>query len=452
MKNNANDEYLEITNWKAIRDKVSETNAELANIIDEFNPNEKYPLIKVKYPYGARIRHNGGLHLPISKLKTCSLSNYQNMQIQKYLSYSSSPIGLILNKAVEVYTEMPEGRVIPFKLFRKGVCFGVWEIMPINPIMLRQGWDWNISSGSRTIFMLPKISDAVSHQRLKHDFGIQAHLPNTIFEHQSIFKEITASKKSITSWDCDILFFTGKWFEAHPKNNGWTKLKEYWAKEAWQQMLYWSNHIYLDYTWEKFVNELIYRKIILKRYLLDTLKHIIFIGCGTIPGFRLADTNDEVAPISTIQKAYVTSYDLKNYAPLIMHADMLSAYKEPNCLYYSLQAPTLPVKPPEWKENPSAMKVLRELNIYIEVFKNVFNKFDSVKINNVLDFMDNIDFSFFHSDADKYQIVKSTSILCNQDKIFLEQLKKFPKKKFSESSPFLRGCIKVYKKTKTEII
>ncbi len=433
---------IEITNWQSVRDYVYKVNKPLAIIIDEFNPNTNYPLIRVRYPYGFLIRQNGKLQLPKSMETYCDLSHHPDRNMQKYLSYSPSPIGLVLNKVVEVYIEMPEGRTIPFKLFNPGVCFGVWEILPTSPIMLRQGWEWSISSGARTIFMLPKIADAISHSRLQHAFNLKSHLPNSLFEEHKIFKEITCSKQNNAGWYTEVLFFTHKWLEEHPKNIGWIKLKEYWAKEAWQQMLYWSNRIYLDYNWEKFTTELIYRKIVLKPYLLDTLRHLIAIGCNTIPGFKLADRDNTVAPITHIQDAYLNIYDLKSYAPIMMYADMLLSNNDTNT-YYSLQAPTLPVKPPEWKEIPSAMKSLRELKTYIDIFIQIFSEWPRTNISQVIDFIDNIKFSYFHSDSDKYNIIQTTKTLFQKDKTFAEQMKFFPTKIFPETSPFLRGCIKV---------
>ena len=50
--------------WKEIRDKVAKVNAALANIIDQIDPDSRFPLYSVCYPYGSTIVEEGVFYLP----------------------------------------------------------------------------------------------------------------------------------------------------------------------------------------------------------------------------------------------------------------------------------------------------------------------------------------------------------------------------------------------------
>ena len=132
--------WHEETTWDKVRNRVIKVNPMLADIIDEFNPSSKHTLILANYPYGTNIRDKGKVCFPASSGEVVTLDKHiVPTDIRELLSYSASPLALILDKRVEVYVETPEGRTVPFKLFRPGTTFGVWEIMGQPPIVLRRG-------------------------------------------------------------------------------------------------------------------------------------------------------------------------------------------------------------------------------------------------------------------------------------------------------------------------
>lgn len=348
---------IEEVTWGQVRDKVAQIKPTLAAIIDEFNPKKQNTLIKAWYPFGINIRDKGQLYLPTENGQLATLDEPQiSVNLRNKLDYSPSPLALILDKAVEIYVETPEGRPIPLKIFPPGVTFGVWEVMSSPPILMHRGWDWSISSGARTLFMLPKITDTSSHLKLQRKNNVRAYTPRSIFEHRKIFAEISNHHAKESQWHTEILYFTRKWLEPQPKNIGWIKLKAYWADEAWRQIGYWSNKMIIDFNWEAYITELTKRKIKLKPYLLDTVKHLVLIGSGTIPAFKPTDESQLVAPTLFIQEAYVEDYGLKTYAPVIMQPDFLSPNKN-KYIYYSLH-------PQHYPKNQLVLKISPVLSKY----------------------------------------------------------------------------------------
>ncbi len=363
-------------------------------------------------------------------------------EIRDQLSYSFSPIATILNKSIEIYVETPEHRTIPFKLFGPGTTIGVWDIMTHPLVSLRQAWSWSVTAGARTLFMLPKIMDTANHVKLQRAYRIHTHVPRTIFEQGKIFAQIYKNKASENPWHTHILFFSKKWLEPHPKNIGWIKLKEYWAQEAWTQMLYWSNKMILDFNWELYIAELTKRKIKLKPYLLDTVKHLISIGCGVIPGFRPADTSEQVAPTHLIQKAYINDYRLKTYAPILMHPDFLTPTGATKLVYYSLQAPTLPEQPFEFEIFSSVVKIIRELKDYMDIFLVVMKKLPKIN-NRALDLIESVHFDYFHTERDEYNTIKYSADMVKLDPSLTNCSKEFGNRQFPENAPFFKGCVRI---------
>ncbi len=364
---------LESVTWRQVRSQITKINPKLARIIDNLKPGDEYTLILAKYPYGVDIHKAGVACFPTKEGTLTTLDNVQllNANIatgksknkntaKQLLGYSSSPLGLVLDKAVEVYVETDEGRIIPFKVFRPGIVFGVWEIMETPTVVLRQSWDWSISSGVRTAFIPASISEATSHSKLQRKYKVKSYRPTTVFEHKQIFEEI--AKCSEKKWCSQILFFTEKWVQkSRSENPYWASLNAHWAHQAWFQLMQWSNQIVTNFNWEVFISELSLRKIKPKPYLLNTVRHLIDIACGTIPGFVIVDDSENVMPSHTIQKAYIEDYGLKQYTPLLMQPEFLLPKGPAKAVYYSLQYPTLPEKPADLQVFPSVMKMMREL-------------------------------------------------------------------------------------------
>lgn len=437
-------QFEEVT-WKQVKKEVLKANPKLAKIIEESKPSSQHTFIKVRYPFGVNIRQNSKLNLPLSNGEMLPFDHPKiPKSVQQKLSYSSSPLGLILNKSVEVYVQTSKKRSVPFKIFKAGTIFGVWEIMEAPKVAVRSLWEWNISSGAKTIFMLPKISDTVGHAKLKNQLHIASFAPDTIYDHHKIFTEIAKSQYLKDPWDTEVLFFTENWIKPQENNIGWIKLREYWMKEAWHQLLHWANKAVFDFNWETYSTELKRRKIKLNNYLLETIKHLISIACGTIPGFS-ATNNNEVAPIQLLQNAYINIYGLKQYAPIILCPQFLSLDCPEKPIYYSLQTPSLPGKLAEHTEFSSAMKVLRDIKNMMDIFLELSNKWPyTYTVGNSFDFNEVIQIDYFHNEKDKYGHISSILLLLQEDPLLMQVLLDDMKKKsFPKTTQFFRGCIRL---------
>lgn len=436
--------HTKIVTWEQVKPKVKAANPMLSAIIDELKPTKEHVLVLAKYPFGVNILNKERAFYPVEDGCLVSIDDPKMpSSLQALLSYNTTPLSLVLNNSVEIFVETPEPRTIPFKIFTQGVSFGVWEIMDFPKVTTRQNWTWNASSGARTVFLLPSISESVSHTKLQIKYKIKSHIPDTIFNHHKIFKDIIHA--SDITWGTEILFFTKKWIEPDESNTGWLKLKNYWMATAWHQMHYWTNRVSLNLNWENFIAELNTRHIRLYPYLLDTMKQLISIATGTITGFRPIDENDidEVMPLSIIEKAYLKDYKLKKYVPVIMRPDFLYPAGATKHIYYSLQYPTLPEKPEDIKTFPSTLKMMRQLKLYVDIFMEMLSQFPPVTQPQMFDLTNHIKIDFFHSDTDKHGVIRPVKYLIKEDPIFDKLNKKSNGRKVPENCHFFKGCVRI---------
>lgn len=433
---------MEVVYWEDVREKTKRANPMLAALIDEADPGKKYPLVLAKYPYGVNIHRQGRIFLPVANSSLATLDDpAMPNEIKKLLNYSTCPVGLVLDKSTEVYIESSEGRSIPFKLFSPGTSFGVWEMLDSPSMLLRREWEWNITSGARTTFILPSTNDSRGFSNLKKDFNLKSYSPKTIFDQHKVFSEIV--RHADTNWCTEILFFPNDWLGND--NLGFAMLKQHWQSEAWKQIQHWAsaNSIAVNYSWELFMLELNNLGVKPKSYILDTVKHLFSIGSGTIPGFRLASKDELALPVGLIQNAYVESYGLKYYYPGIMHPSFLDFDKKKDYVYYSLQYPTLPEKPAKFSSFPSVLKMTRELKSIMDIYLDLSHRWPRAASDPSLDFLEHIKFDYFHSEKDQAGEIDTLDRMFAEDASLRPSNEAFGPRIYPESAHFFRGCVRV---------
>ncbi len=418
--------HLEEVSWEAVREGVRQVNKEFADIIDEVDPSKAFTFVKARYPFGSNILQQGVLQLPTSARETAALTDTQIPQgIQAKLTYSAVPIGVVLNKSVEVFFEAAD-RVMPSKLFEQGALLGLWEFFdPPSPQFAQDVW--NLSAGARTTFLLPKVSDNTAHARLRRDYNVMGYPPRSLLEHKNIFSKINEHTEDDSTWMCEILFLTNQWLEGVDNELVRLKLEKYCLLEAWRQSYNCRIQMSYDVAWEEFSKLIARRHLKLQPYTINTIKHLLAIADGVFPGFQPSNGCEQAAPVASIQKAYIDSYGLKSYAPIVMqpyHLDGPGAY-----VYYSLALPTL-VDFASMRNAPSNMAWLREIRMLMDVLQRVL---EDKPIN----------FEYFHSDKDHFGEIRSTIEMLEEDKKLMAYPQEYGVRTFPENSPFFKGCIRI---------
>ena len=251
------------------------------------------------------------------------------------------------------------------------------------------------------------------------------------------------------------MFLSNKWVENLQKyghkddNSGWVKLQNYLLEKNLQHSLYGRKRSIFEIIWEIFSRSLTNKNLKPNSYVMDTLKHLVFIGTGGSPGSVPNTGKIDLAPIATIQKAYIEIYGLKDYIPTVMEPRYINE-DEIHSVYYSLQSPTLLEAIPKSKKLPSIIENVRELNELInpflsETFLECIKK-ENIKIQykSVDKMIENLRFEIFHEEPYAYgNSIRPSSEMPKADPGLIYSPIPDKNKKFADTSPYLHGCIRI---------
>lgn len=429
--------------WAKVRDRVDSVNPEFAAIVDRLEPGPDYSLFKVRYPYGADFLKTGELQIPNAEGDLVPVTHpgvAENVRFK--LGYSAVPLGICLNTSGEVYVNMDE-RIIPVHSFKPGSVFGLWEVLePRGSAFAKR--IWNIAVGARSLFMLPKISDHIGLNRLSKAYDLKILVsPKSIFEQHALFTEIAHSANIENKWHSEILFFSSKWFEPDLDNNAWLRFQHFMLHKEWLQNIYWRNKATFELIGQAFASAQSSKNLRANTYLIDTVMYLISLGVSANPGFAPVVENDQSAgPVKVLQQAFVEHYGLRNYIPTLLKPKLLDQHDN-DSVYYSLQIPTALASSPSNRTPHSVLQDLRMVKRLLEALQQKLAE-DHPSIFSLIQ---NIEYTFFHSESDAYYDIHSTIEIPNFDPRMLDN--PYAKgREFCDTASFLRGCVKVSRNVK----
>lgn len=431
---------MTLVTWDDVRQDVLKVNPELGQLIDSISPGKDYKFVKASYMYGDVYVKYGETQLPVNN-ELVPLSHPSiDKKIQEELHYSNMPLTLLLNKNSEFFVNAG-GRIVPVNLFHKGELTGTYEAMDYMTGRKSRSV-WNLSAGSCSIFMLPKITDKSGLKKLRTIYEI----PNTtqivkLSDHWEIFRNIAQNKNFAEPWQNSVLFFGRKWLDKHDSKE-WARFTDYLHRIIWEQANYAIDKTKFNMCWESCARIISLRRLQPKPYLIDQVKHLLSIVAGNFPAFTVMDDSQESAPTNCLKKVFTEQYDLKQYLPTLMHSCMLGdSHIKPRYVYYSLTLPTILEGSPLKKTTGTVVNDLREIKLLIETLKK-----NSPKVNLNLEtdlLIHNIEADYFHYEHDICNQIKSSTDIPIEDPSFLNDKKTFPSRSFCSTSPFFSGCIRL---------
>ncbi len=437
---------LTALNWAEARDQAKKVNPEFAALVDELEPDDSCKLYHVKYPYGAQFLQSGEFFLPGDKGQLVPFVDIDiPTDVKDDLSYklNTNPVSMVLHNSIEMYMTL-EDRIIPFSISGPGSIFGLWRVLDQpgeGKLSHTSVFMWDMTAGARSIFMLPKISEALAHNKLKQAMHISIDKPRDLLDHWRVFKEIAAQPDFAEPWYVEMFFFSKQWFERmlEPK---WIKLYQYLLDKTWRSTEFWRNQFVWNLTFTRIQSM---RKIKASAYIADIIKHIFAIGTGAVPGFQPALDNS-LAPVSGLQQAYLDHYELKNYAPIMMVPHLFTACETSGAVYYSLQFPTALELSPKTSGRSSAISDLYDVRSLINKYlTHMKHESLNIEATPLYELSRAIHFDYYHSNVELYEGMKASEQLIEDDPIFAEVMKKFPGREFPKNSAFVKGVIGIHR-------
>jgi len=435
--------------WEDIRERVANVQPVFANIVDNLGVDKKFPLYLAYYPYGAMKGDTQSTFIPEADGGYYRLSDPNApREIIKHLGYGigSAPLAMLLEKNLELFVDLPdEGLIIPRLLYKPGDIFPFGRILsnknnhkyPPNGVL-------SLTSGARSVFMLPNIGCATNYCNLQRDFNVQSPPPKFLYDHWNVFREIVNSEVINCPWRSCIMYFSKNWLDQILENETWLKLKIYLHELAWSGCEFQRNRFYYDFAFSMIQKK---RNLKPNPYLADTARHLIAIALGAAPGFIPA-CDDEALPMEIIQNSFIESYGLKKYFSTILRSANFNFEKDKLPVYYSMQYPSTQVFSPKSRKITSTLAEMRELNHIMKIFLQELRKENNVCSDSIMNkIAQKIECNYFHNKIDHHRIIQSSRKIIELDTRFTHNNTKNSDASFASDAPFVRGCISIQSKS-----
>lgn len=410
--------WVRQSSWDDCRALVQALNPTLHQIIEAISPSKKYLLWEVEYQYGEKIVELGKLCLPNAEGRLLPIDHASTLPLyREQLSYAAIPLILQLTRGNELFLEQA-GHSVPLRIVLPGDVYGTCDLFS----------SYSVTAGARSVFLAAKVTDALSHKRLRMTYPMSLHAPKKLSEHWQVMKAISNSSGHLP-WKCKVLIFGKEWFSDGRQNAAWAPLAIYLQ----QQMRRFANHAQqwlMGAQWRSFTAQLQIRQQKLSAYVRAVMLHLIGIAHGWQPGFIAADLNETLLPLCTIEHAYTHIYQLKEYAPIILQPWQFKRSDGHTFAYYPLCYPALL----EFLSPHSlASRLLGELHEIQQWLKLLHDK---AEVN---------PFNYFHYETDPLGEIKPSPQLLHMDVNLKRCLERFPGKIFPSQGPGFKACIQIRK-------
>ena len=424
---------LSTGNWHSVKAKIAALNPHLATLIEALALDDSYRFYTARYPYGVPLLKQGVFYLPGEHYEVIAIEDMPE-PIRSDLNYNQhgNPAGIVTENTMEQFVSL-ENRIVPFSVYGPGSALGLTSVLDdltgqerFNDFSL-----WEITSGARSVFMLPKISDMLSFNKIKKTYHLAAKKPEHYSEHWSVFSEI--ARKRNCDWACEAIFFPRKLIE-QLQDSSCRELKNYFLEVNRQFFGYWRNLFSWQVTFSRIE---CLRNLKQSAHLLDTAKHLFAVASGTFPAFQPA-TDERCLPRKMIQDVYLNEYGLKEYIPVIMEPTL---FKPGQPLYYSLSLPIAVEYSPKSATGSSNINDLEELMGLLKRYVKELSSRDlNIARTNLYHMAQQNHFDFYHVNPEGRTDIQTIDALIAQDPRFIQDA--CPGNDvFPVHSSFFKGCI-----------
>lgn len=437
------------TKWKNVRDRVYSVNPEFTKLVDELSP-DNLPVYLVYFRYGQLLGDIHSQFLPDQNDNIYRLtSNNLNHVIMDELGYgaNSSPLGIILEKQIEYYIDVPKLNLTLPRIVRgPGCLFPMSFVYKNNHRNYTPSGILNQMSGCRSVFMLPNIGSKIHYEKLQYDYKLKSPRPENLYEHFNIFRELSNGVHVTNPWRSCILYFSSKWIDKILNSHSSNNLKIYLNQQSLKYVEPEAHKHLLDFVFSYI--QLI-KNLKPNPYIVDTARHIINTAIGSTPGYIPA-YNEDYLPISAIEKPFIESYGMKKYFPTIMHPSQYMYEEELHPIYYSLQYPATHYFSPKSRNASSMLVEMRELSTILNIIMAYFAQSDSYCNGTIYhEISKRLEIKCIHNQNDMHSITNLPSEILLKDTRFANNFnyKNLEGQKFAADGKFFRGCVTISKKS-----
>ncbi len=393
--------------WPEIRKEVARVNQCLADVLDQLDPS--LPLELGIFNYGEEI---------------FSLENRQPF--------------LVLNKSCEIFSEYAD-RLMSQALIQTGEFGFIDDLLNQTTPHTKP---CKTTAGARNVFMLPKVTDRVRHQKMQEAFNFELKKSEKPQDHWTVFKYFANSSEVKNKWECRTLFFDQGVWGKYRNDPAWQGFYNILLQQLQDKSAFQRQHG----TLEMLIGITQKQRQHLRFFLpeVEQMKHLFMLGMKGTPGFKLAE-DDETLPLELIQSAYLEHYGMKEYPPLILTSSYFDWKKDSETsIYYSFNHPNSYYCSPAVNDLKTNAQ---ELEHFIWGFKKLVNLILNQDIvdedSPFYQFLKSCEFNFYHPKTENNKDFISPAMA----PIHNPQLMKGWEKpfEFPVHSSFWKGCVGIRK-------
>lgn len=443
------------TSWKKVRARVRKVNNDFFSLVDDLSP-DNIPLYLVYLPYGQKKGDTKSSFFLDQEDKEYRLDpNTLPKEMKRELGYGSgsSPMGMVLEKKLEYYIDLPNLSITLPRIVR-----GPGSIFPLTAMFTRSNKRsfapngvLSVMSGCRSTFMAPAISSKSNYSRMQHALNLKSPVPEELYSHFDIFKELSDREKPEDKWRSCILYFSEEFFKKIKEDPSWVKVKDYLMNKCINQFE--PDH-YRALMESIFSNLLIEKNLKPNPYIIDTAKHIMSTTSGVSPGFAPA-RDESFLPLKIIEKLFIEEYGMKKYFPALFHLEHFYYEESQWPIYYSLQYPATHNFSPKSRTASSVLVEMRELSMLLNVFMEYLSQPNSPCYGTIFESVaHSVNVTCIHNKIDRSKIITNSSSVLDLDSRFSSNAyyKSMPDQCFPADGKFFRGCVAISSKVSDQTI
>lgn len=420
--------------------ELTQVNPKLATILEELSPGKEFRLYYGEYPFGENFVEQGKFHIPINGSMVTLDHPSIPKQYKDDLSYNigTNPASVLLKNTCEVYMSHRVTNVpITIGVVPEGSVVSVSRILARN-IPHHPAFLWNMTAGARSLFCLPKISQKRKYRSLRSSLGIDTEIPKNTLEHIRVFKNIFAHD-CIRPWSTKLLYFSASWFD-HIEDPAWIKFKVY-LLECFRNSFESLGNMYI---WDMIISLILKeRDIRPSLYTVNTVKHLLMMAAGVIPGIAPA-MDEQNGPIYDFQKILADYYKV-DYLPTVLAPSYFNMYSDSaSPILYSLQHPNLLEDAPRKKDNSSLVSETYDIASLLEkVLYSLKNSDYNIHETPLHHVPQKVSIEAFHPEPKEYSKIKNSILITDNDPRFSETLYSCEQNTIATNSSVFKGCFRL---------
>jgi len=429
--------YIEQLSWAEARELILPVNPDFVRHTDDLELPAECCIFKVRYRYGDYLLKNSAVHLR-SKTGANVPIGHEDLPkiINEKLSYAPSiPMGINLDKRIEILYKSIDGRIIPVVVTKPGYIFALTGALSESHLVIDQGFFWNMTAGARSVYSAPKISLGLNHRKIAREYGVGLEPPKSLAAQWEFFSELLQTPKLENEWELNVLYFSDEWFKTETSWE-WSKFQTYLRKYVWNNSTFLRNLYQASYI---FSQSTALANIKCNPNIISAMKHIFYIAGEFMPGLSF-DGDEEVFPRKILTDIYENIYGLE-YLPQFVTPGYFDPTKDIS-IYHSLSLPTQLEYYSENTPHKSKFDELRDLAYALKKITGLFseNQFGIRDIKqSIFRGMANANIKCYHTHT------KGETNIESADELLKHGLKN-DSKKACHASILSRGLVGIHKK------